>query len=73
VTMVSKVIPCKGSRGWVMAGGWVIAELDLSGCRVPIAAEFHKWAPWARRQDRSEIDDQNEGQWEAGEHSKTRK
>ena len=55
-----------------MACGWFIAELDLSGCRVPIAAEFHKWAPRARRQDRIGIDDQNEGQWEAGEHPTTR-
>lgn len=55
-----------------MACGWFIAELDLSECRVPIAAEFHKWAPWTRRQDRSGIDDQHEGQWEAGEHLRTR-
>jgi hypothetical protein len=44
VTMVSKVIPCKGSRGWLMACGWFIAKLDLNGCRVPIAAEFYKGA-----------------------------
>jgi hypothetical protein len=43
-----------------MACGWFMDEVDLSGGRVLIAAEFYKWAPW---QDRSGIDDQNVGQW----------
>ena len=60
VTMVSNVIPCKGSRGWAMECGWFMDEVDLSGGRVPITAEFHKWVPW---QDRSGIEDQNVGQW----------
>ena len=40
-----------------MACGWFIAELDLRGCRVPIVAEFHKWAPRdAAGKDRSGIE-----------------
>ncbi len=40
--MVSKVIPCKGSRGCDMERGWFMDEVDLSDCRVPIASRFHK-------------------------------
>lgn len=55
-----------------MACGWFMDEVDLSGCRVPIAGEFYKWPWWERRHDRSEGGDQDEGEREAGEDPRTR-
>jgi hypothetical protein len=48
-----------------MACGWFIDEVDLSRRRVPITAEFHKWASWERWHDRTEVDDRDEasGRW----------
>lgn len=43
VTMVSNVIPCRGSRGCAMACVWVLDEVGMRKRRVPIADEFHKW------------------------------
>ncbi len=50
-----------------MECGWFMDEVDVSGGRVPITAEFHKWVPW---QGRSGTDGQNVGQWGQEEHPK---
>ena len=42
VTMVSRVIPCKGSRGCAMVCGGFTDDIGMRKCRVPIADEFHK-------------------------------
>ena len=43
VTIVFSVIPCNGSRGWVIARDWCVDESGMRESSVPIAGEFHKW------------------------------
>ncbi len=54
-----------------MACGWFIAELDLSGCRVPIAAEFYKWVSCKQWHDQSEFEDRSGGARDEGKHPRS--
>ena len=39
--MVSRVIPCNGSRGWEVDDGWVMSGA-LLGARLHVGGEFYK-------------------------------
>ena len=41
LTIASSVIPCNGSRGWEVDGGWVMGDA-LQGARLHFGGEFYK-------------------------------